>query len=108
MGIDHVCIGTDKLGPGPGTETLFEYPEEMPGMRPGHFNWSGFREEHRVNDNGLGLPYPQYNDYKTIGYEQFTDWPNLTLKLAERGFNEEELRKILGLNYFRVFKQIIG
>ena len=50
----------------------------------------------------------QYNDFKTIGYEQFTDWPNLTLKLAERGFNEEELRKILGLNYFRVFKQIIG
>ena len=62
MGIDHVCIGTDKLGPGPGTETLFEYPKEMPGLKPGHFNWSGFREEHRVNDNGLGLPYPQYDD----------------------------------------------
>ncbi len=108
MGIDHVCIGTDKLGPGPGTETLFEFPKEMPGMKPGHFNWSGFREEHRVNDNGLGLPYPQYDDYKTVGDEQFTDWPNLTLKLAERGFNEEELRKILGLNYLRVFEDIVG
>jgi|TARA_B110000116_G_C16779611_1_gene557593 membrane dipeptidase len=108
MGIDHVCIGTDKLGPGPGTETLFEFPKEMPGLKPGHFNWSGFREEHRVNDNGLGLPYPQYDDYKTVGYEQFTDWPNLTLKLAERGFNEEELRKILGLNYLRVFEDIVG
>ena len=55
----------------------------------------------------MGLGY-HIHSYKTIGYEQFTDWPNLTLKLAERGFNEEELRKILGLNYFRVFKEIIG
>ena len=67
-----------------------------------------FPEISSRHDNGLGLPYPQYDDYKTIGYEQFTDWPNLTLKLAERGFNEEELRKILGLNYLRVFKEIVG
>ncbi|MBN19067.1 MAG: peptidase M19, partial [Chloroflexi bacterium] len=36
------------------------------------------------------------------------DWPNLTVKLAEKGFNEEELRKLLGLNYLRYFREVIG
>ena len=43
-----------------------------------------------------------------IGYDNIRDWPNLTLKLAERGFNEAELRKLLGLNYQRVSKEIVG
>jgi len=101
MGIDHVCVGTDKMGPGPGTDSLFEYPTEMPETKVGAFNWSGFRDEHRV------LP-PKYADWKMEGYNDFGDWPNLTIKLAERGFNEEEIRKLLGLNYLRVYKDVIG
>ena len=100
MGIDHVCVGTDKMGPGPGTDSLFEYPTEMPETKIGAFNWSGFREEHRVS--------PKYADWKIEGYNDFGDWPNLTIKLAERGFNEEEIRKLLGLNYLRVYKDVIG
>jgi microsomal dipeptidase-like Zn-dependent dipeptidase len=34
----------------------------------------------------------------------FTD----DMKLAERGFNEEELRKLLGLNYLRYFREVVG
>ena len=101
MGIDHVCVGTDKMGPGPGTDSLFEYPTEMPETKVGAFNWSGFRDEHRV------LP-PNYADWKMEGYNDFGDWPNLTIKLAERGFNEEEIKKLLGLNYLRVYKDVIG
>ena len=112
MGIDHVGIGSDKAGPGPGTESLIEYPEEigrfetsflyMDGAaylrsRPGEFNWTGFRKEHRLSD-----------DHHVVGYGSFADWPKLTLKLAERGFDQEELRKILGLNYLRVFRDIVG
>ena len=100
IGIDHVCVGTDKMGPGPGTDSLFEYPTEMPETKIGAFNWSGFREEHRVS--------PKYADWKIEGYNDFGDWPNLTIKLAERGFNEEEIRKLLGLNYLRVYKDVIG
>ena len=87
MGIEHVGIGTDKAGPGPGTESLIEYPADMPATRPGAFNWRGFREEHRISP-----------EYHMNGFENFGDWPNLTVKLAERGFNEEELRNLLGLN----------
>ena len=111
MGIDHVGIGCDKCGPGPGTESNVLFPDELGPFDTSHmykddpdprsvsegFNWSGFRPEHRLSD-----------EHRIDGFDQFTDWPNFTLKLAERGFNEEELRKLLGLNYMRVFTDIVG
>jgi membrane dipeptidase len=103
MGIDHVGVGSDICGNGPETGSMIEYPEEMPGTieqarrRPQDFNWSGFREEHRLTD-----------EYRISGYDNFGDWPNITIKLAERGFTEEELRKLLGLNYLRYFREVVG
>ncbi|MDR7544277.1 MAG: membrane dipeptidase [Armatimonadota bacterium] len=97
-GIDHVGIGTDKAGPGPGTDSMIEYPKTMPDRRPGTFDWSGFRkEEHRLTP-----------DYHLNGYENFGDWPNLTVALARWGFDEDELRKLLGLNFLRVFRDVCG
>ena len=97
-GIDHVGIGTDKAGPGPGTESLIPYPPEMAKRRSNIFNWDGFRtEEHRLTP-----------DYHLNGFEDFRDWPNLTVCLAQRGFTEAELRKVLGLNYLRVFRDVVG
>jgi membrane dipeptidase len=97
-GIDHVGIGTDKAGPGPGTESMIIYPADMSKRRAGGFNWDGFRtEEHRLT-----------SDYHLNGFEDFRDWPNLTACLAQRGFNETELRKLLGLNYLRVFRDVVG
>ncbi len=98
IGVDHVGIGTDKTGPGPGTESLITYPTTMPRHRPGTFDWAGFRlKEHRLTP-----------EYHLRGYENFGDWPNLTVHLAQRGFNEDELRKLLGLNFLRVFRDIAG
>ena len=69
-----------------------------PGTTRAKFTWAGFRlEEHRLTP-----------DYHLTGYESFGDWPNLTAKLAERGFNEVELRKLLGLNFLRVFREVVG
>ena len=56
MGIDHVGIGSDICGNGPETGSMIEYPESMPGTigeqrrNPDVFDWSGFREEHRISD----------------------------------------------------------
>ena len=64
MGIDHVGIGSDKCGPGPGTESNIIFPAEYgssayaymyednpdPRSVPDGFNWSGFRPEHRLTD----------------------------------------------------------
>ncbi|MGA2667835.1 MAG: dipeptidase [Ignavibacteria bacterium] len=35
-------------------------------------------------------------------------YPIITKKLIERGYKEDEIRKILGLNFLRVFKQVCG
>ena len=75
-----------------------EYPPTLPRHDSRKFTWAGFRlEEHRLTP-----------DYHLTGYESFGDWPNLTAKLAERGFNEVELRKLLGLNFLRVFREVVG
>ncbi len=98
MGIDHVGIGTDKAGPGPGTSSMITYPQDMPARRTGVFDWVGFREpQHRLT-----------NEYHLEGYENFSDWPHLTVALAEWGFGEGELRKLLGLNFLRVFRDVVG
>lgn len=97
-GIDHIGIGTDKAGPGPGTDSMVRYPADMSKRRNKAFDWVGFRDvEHRLTDN-----------YHLNGFENFSDWPNLTVALAKWGFNEEELRKLLGLNFLRVFRDVVG
>lgn len=37
-----------------------------------------------------------------------TCYPIITKKLVERGYSEEDIRKVLGLNFLRVFKQVCG
>jgi membrane dipeptidase len=37
-----------------------------------------------------------------------TCYPVITKKLVERGYKEKEIRKILGLNFLRVFRQVCG
>ena len=51
---------------------------------------------------------PVDGDYHNTDYQTFADWPMLTVALANRGFDETELRKLLGLNYLRVFRDIVG
>ena len=42
------------------------------------------------------------------GLEDVTKYPELTKRLLEKGYSEEEVRKILGGNFLRVFKQVCG
>jgi membrane dipeptidase len=37
-----------------------------------------------------------------------TCYPIITKKLVEKGYSEQDIRKILGLNFIRVFKQVCG
>jgi membrane dipeptidase len=50
-------------------------------------------------DGGINTPNELYDA---------TCYPIITKKLVERGYKEEEIRKILGLNFLRVFKQVCG
>ncbi|MBA3355559.1 MAG: membrane dipeptidase [Pyrinomonadaceae bacterium] len=42
------------------------------------------------------------------GMKDVTDLPKITRGLLERGYKEEEIRKILGGNFLRVLKQVTG
>ena len=50
-------------------------------------------------DGGINAP---------VDLSDATQYPVLTKKLVENGYTEEEIRKILGLNFIRVFKQVCG
>lgn len=50
-------------------------------------------------DGGINPPFDLYDA---------TCFPILTKKLAERGYTEIEIRKILGINFLRVFKEVCG
>ena len=43
-----------------------------------------------------------------VGLEDVTRMPNITEELIERGYGQEDLKKILGLNHRRVIKKVIG
>ncbi len=87
-GIDHVGVGTDW-----GTM----YPRELADKLNQEMNVIGFRPEHRVDWNAH-MP-----DFRT-----WEDWPNITRRLVQRGFSDEDIQKILGLNFLRVFERVAG
>jgi membrane dipeptidase len=92
-GIDAVGIGTDlgEVNTIPAELATFEthYP-------PGGFPWHGFTRKH------------QSYHTRMHGFRNLLDWPNLTVHLAKRGFKEDEIRKIIGLNFLRFFREVVG
>lgn len=86
-GIDHVGIGTDWGA---------VYPAEIIAIKNRQAALQGFRPEHRL-------------DYSSVvqGFENWTKWPNIVRALINAGYNLNEIIKILGENFLRVFKQII-
>lgn len=84
VGVDHVGIGSDLLHPGAGPSwdngTLRKYPEICGGMTI---------ERHHVRD----LP-----DHRAF--------PRITDGLLRRGYSEEDVQKIIGLNWLRLYRQV--
>ena len=81
-----------------------------PKWNPGYFPCSSLTplplssRRPSVSFGGFGLS----DEHRITDFDEFGDWPNITVALAKRGFNEEELRKILGLNYLRYFREVVG
>ena len=88
MGIDKVGIGTDN--PGPVLEPLVTKLKELSVAM-------GFRKEHQV------IP-----DAVLQGYRDRREWPNITRGLVSRGYTDAEIKGILGGNFLRLFKEVVG
>ena len=95
VGVDHVGICTDNRYNhdwGTPAEMLRGYPNaEFNGNR-----WWG---------NWANYPYTN-NSGKTLanGSLAWLNWPLFTVALVTRGFKDEEIAKIMGQNFLRVFK----
>lgn len=60
-----------------------------------------------INHVGLGSDYDGIAS-TPIGLEDVSKLPNLTAKLLEHGYSKNDVKKILGENFLRVIREVIG
>lgn len=87
VGVDHVGLGTDK----------FEGRSELSFQRAMVRKYPEVLRE-----------YMDETSRHAEGVTSNADAPKLTQALLDRGFAEEDVRKILGGNFLRVFKEVFG
>jgi membrane dipeptidase len=88
VGWQHVAVGTDWPLQRP--KTILQRLGELDAR-------IGFGPEERI-------------DWPTnlIGFDDYRDMPNLTRGLVSRGYTDEQISGILGLNFLRVFEAVCG
>lgn len=99
IGIDHVGIGTDHVAePGEYPAWVRDQSAEMYGP---------YNQENRER----GRRFAQVNasaapEEQLVGFRGIEDFPHITDGLLQRGYKDEDVQKILGLNLLRVFRQV--
>ncbi len=103
VGIDHVGFGTDL------SEGGFLTPAEILSRRrlyPGLFESSGLR---KVEDEFLASGREKLYSYEVRGWiKSVSEIILLTEGLVDRGYSDQEIKKILGENFLRVFEKVWG
>ncbi len=92
FGVDHVAIGTDngvQLAP---VETRVKSPATRP-------IW-----EQYWTPPGAGYEIMSQEQYDSVNW---LNWPMYTVGLVQRGFTDEEIRKIIGGNVIRVLTETL-
>lgn len=87
VGIDHVCIGSDNY---------FGDKNAMHQYTIGAHSGDGMQS------------YLSFNAPYMEGFENPSEWKNVTRALVQRGYGDEEIRKLIGGNAFRLIQQVIG
>lgn len=59
-----------------------------------------------VDHVGIGSDYDGVGDSLPIGLKDVSTYPNLIEGLLQRGYNDDDIRKILGGNLLRVWKAV--
>lgn len=61
-----------------------------------------------IDHVGLGSDFDGFGDQPMSGLEDVTKLPNITAGLLGRGYSADEVKKILGGNLLRVFREAVG
>lgn len=59
-----------------------------------------------IDHVGIGSDYDGVGDSLPIGLKDVASYPNLVLGLIERGYSDEDIRKVLGENALRVWAEV--
>ncbi len=93
FGVDHVAIGTDR------SATLSPVVTERQ-IPPAMAIWENFWSPSECD--GFKETKEQFASLS------WSNWPLFTVGLVQRGFSDEDIRKIIGGNVLRVAKETIG
>ena len=95
--VDHAVkiVGADKVGIG--TDHTEPYEPIALRMNKDVVSSLGFEAKHAVDFTR-----------KIKGYRNWRDFINLARGLVSRGYNDEEIKGILGNNFLRIFRQVVG
>lgn len=88
-GIDHVGIGSDYYG--------FSIPPNLAQAIGKLMKILGFKAKHRATF-----------EKKIHGFEKYALFPNFIEGLISRGYSDQEIKKLAGENFYRVFQKIVG
>lgn len=94
FGADAVCIGTDAGYVAPAAANT---DSKLKPMAPVQQRW-----ESLWPDGG----FARINDERATQSLMWTNWPLFTVGLVQRGHSEETIRKVLGQNIMRVFREV--
>jgi membrane dipeptidase len=61
-----------------------------------------------IDHIGLGSDFDGFGDSPPDGLEDVSCVPNVTAALLRRGYSDKDIRKILGGNWLRVIRQVMG
>ena len=93
FGVDHVAIGTDR-------STSLARPEYEGTFPQGRKIWESYWP-----DPGDGGSKVTDDEFSSISW---TNWPLFTVGLVQRGFSDDEIRKIIGGNVLRVAQETVS
>lgn len=98
-GIDHVGIGTDSVVEPGG------YPQKVrdhAAMTYGPYSSENAERQRKFKEITGGLP----TDDHLEGFRSMEHFPRVTQGLLDRGYKDEDVQKVLGANWMRVFRKV--
>ena len=97
FGVDHLSIGTDRAYVSSSEKSeRARLPERRRGRTD--FNWFWPR--------GRPFSTPEWNKEHQHLSMSWTNWPLFTVGLVQRGYADEDIRKIIGGNFLRVAREV--
>jgi membrane dipeptidase len=89
IGVDNVGIGTDFYG--------HSIPDTL-----------AIKLDQFLSKLGMGPEHGGLFQYKMKDFDDYIKFPNLIKGLIDKGYSTQDVRKIAGENFLRVFRKVVG